>query len=586
MHYNVRYLILHAEGWYLICIAAGDKMSKPTSIIKKISVQMTLIVAILLAALILSNVYSLAVVQNNAVANSKQALSYHVNNIQNNLNNASMDLLELFDTHIDSFLHYREMTSEQQYFALIELRKSMSAKVSRGGATDMFFMVIPDEDLLAGFISNQIYAKEILLLSDYIKSYEFEATRGKTRDEWLTFDIEGQAYLLKVLQYADVVFGTVVKSNTLISPMLEVASDQSIYYLSNSAGDILSATSSQGTAFAEGDSTHQGYLHISQSVPEFGSITNIVEKRNVLFGLETIQWVIIGLSVVAIIVLPIIFRSFSKNLFQPIVQLNQGAKEVERGNWDYEMPEKTVSLEFNRLFKSFNSMTREIKTLKIVSYEEKLERHKAELKFLQMQLKPHFFLNAISTVSSLTFYNKNAEIRQLIDYLSNHLRYMFKGGLTQVQIIEEMQHVDNYIQMQVLRYPDRIFYMTDISEGVSTHKVPQYIIHTFVENTFKHALSHKEMLSVFIKAEQVVQDGTDFVRILIEDDGDGFPPEVVKKFSDENSTLQERGENIGMINIKQTLKLLYKRDDLLTICNIKPHGAQVQILIPIDSETR
>lgn len=560
-------------------------MSKPTSIIKKISIQMTVIVAILLAALIVSNVYSLAVVQNNAVASSKQALSYHVNNIQNNLSNTSMDLLELFDSHIDSFLNYREMTSEQQYFALIELRRSMSTKVTKGGATDMFFMVIPGEDMFVGSISNQIYAKEILLLSDFAKTYDYDAPRGGSRDEWLTFDIEGQAYLLKMLQYADIVFGAVVKSSTLMSPMLEVASDQSIYYLSNTSGDILSATSSLGLTIAEAGNAHSGYLYITQPVPEFGGITNIVEKRNVFFGLETMQWFIIGLSVTAFIVMPLIFRSFSKNLFQPIIQLDRGAKEVESGNWEYQFPEKTVSLEFDRLFKSFNSMTREIKTLKILSYEEKLERNKAELKFLQMQLKPHFFLNAISTISSLTFYNKNTEIRQLINYLSNHLRYMFKGGLAQVQLHEELQHVDNYIQMQSIRYPDRIFYMNDIAAEVSNHKVPQYLVHTFVENTFKHALSYKEMLSIFIKAERIVKDDMAFVRIMIEDDGEGFPLEMIEAFNAGTSQSQDRGEHVGMTNIQQTLKLLYKRDDLLRISNVIPQGAQVQILIPIESET-
>src|SRR5690606_34454594 len=145
----------------------------------------------------------------------------------------------------------------------------------------------------------------------------------------------------------------------------------------------------------------------------------------------------------------------------------------------------------------------EVKSLKIVSYEEKLERNKAELKFLQMQLKPHFFLNAISTISSLTFYNKNEEIRQAINYLSNHLRYMFKGGLAQVEVEEEIQHVANYIRMQAFRYPDRIFYMSDIPDDLRTHRLPQYSIHTFVENTFKHALSYKDMLSIFIKVDRI-----------------------------------------------------------------------------------
>src|SRR5690554_4714980 len=134
-----------------------------------------------------------------------------------------------------------------------------------------------------------------------------------------------------------------------------------------------------------------------------------------------------------------------------------------------------------------------------------------------MQLRPHFFLNAISTVSSLTYHNKNEEIRQLISLLSKHLRYMFRGGWVQVQIQEELQHVDNYIRMQELRFPNRIFYMSDIDPELRHRRLPQYLIQTFVENAFKHALPPSEMLSIFIIVKHISRNREDFVQIIVED---------------------------------------------------------------------
>lgn len=96
------------------------------------------------------------------------------------------------------------------------------------------------------------------------------------------------------------------------------------------------------------------------------------------------------LSMLAVVITSIIFRFFAKDLIQPILELVKGAKEVEKGNWDYPFSNKASSIEFARLSNSFSSMIREIKTLKINTYEEKLERNKTELKYLQMQIRPHF----------------------------------------------------------------------------------------------------------------------------------------------------------------------------------------------------
>lgn len=560
-------------------------MRKPTSIIRKISIQMTMIVVALLAALILSNVYSLRVVYNNAVANSRQALAYHVNNIQNGLNNSTKDLLEVFDAHIDSLHNYDAMNEEQKYFALIELRRSMAAKLSMNGATDALFSAIPSEGMLLATSNSRIYSREGLNLSDYLKTREFARKEEQSGAEWQSFELNGQAYLIKYLNSSGIIFGAIIKASTLIASMQESANDQNIFYLTDTTGSILASTSPVDFEAAADGKHNPNYLYISESIPEFGEIANVVERSNVFFGLESMQWLIMAIGVTALTALIFIFSSFSRNLFKPILQLVRGAKEVETGNWDYQFPERPESLEFDRLFNSFNSMIREVKSLKIISYEEKLERNKAELKMLQMQLKPHFFLNAISTISSLTYYNKNEEIRQMIGYLSNHLRYMFKGGLTQVSLQEEMQHVHNYIRMQELRYPDRIFYLSDISPELISHPVPQYLIHTFVENTFKHALSYKEMLSIFIKADRVVRHEQPYIRITIEDDGEGFPEEVIRESREWMTAGHDRGEQIGIMNVMRTLKLLYKQDDLLQLSNMEPSGARVVIFIPTTDQT-
>ena len=268
--------------------------------------------------------------------------------------------------------------------------------------------------------------------------------------------------------------------------------------------------------------------------------------------------------------IPLVVYYLFENIVKPVQQLIVATREVEKGNWDYSITAKKVPIEFAQLNDSFFSMVKEIKTLKIDSYEEKIERQKAELKYLQMQIKPHFFLNVLTTISSLTYQGKSEEIRKLIHYLSRHLRYMFRGGLVLVPLSEEIDFVNNYINLQEIKFPNNIFYMIEIGPGTEECRLPQFIIQTFVENCFKHALSVGTMLSVLIKTE-VINDGDEtYVRIIIEDNGDGFPKEIIEAINNSQDVAINDGEKVGITNIKKTLFLLYKKNNLLNISNCEP----------------
>lgn len=558
-------------------------MLKQHSMIRKITVQMTVILTILLATLILSNFYSLEVVRKNQIASSKNTLAIFINSIQNSLNNTSRDLLEVFDTQINSFSTFGTKDESQKYFEAIRLQEILASKVSNTSGSDGLFISVPNEDFLLASFSNRMYSKEGLFLTDFLKAYDFDAKNVTGGAEWMPVEVNGVAYLLKSITYSNVIFGAVIKTDTLMSAIKKNANEQNLFYLTDKSDRMLSTTNPVDLSKEKQNLTFTSkHFFVTEQIPEFGRLTNVVASRNVFYGLEWMQWLIIFLSMLAVVITSIIFRFFAKDLIQPILELVKGAKEVEKGNWDYPFSNKASSIEFARLSNSFSSMVREIKTLKINTYEEKLERNKTELKYLQMQIRPHFFLNAITTISSLTYHNKNEEIRLIISHLSEHLRYMFRGGLVQVQIQEEMKHVENYIQMQEMRYPNQIFYMADIDRELQAFPLPQYLIQTFVENTFKHALAHKEMLSIFIKVDSVLTNGQPFLRVVIEDNGEGFPEEMMEEVNFSDLQQSETGEKVGIRNIQRTLKLLYKRDRLLTLSNIQPSGAKVEIVIPME----
>lgn len=110
--------------------------------------------------------------------------------------------------------------------------------------------------------------------------------------------------------------------------------------------------------------------------------------------------------------------------------------------------------------------------------------------------------------------------------------------------------------------------------------VPPFIIHTFVENVIKHAITFDRTVNIFIKSELMQSDGEAFIRVLIEDDGKGMTQEEIRQANDEPAD-KDNGRNIGIWNIRQTLKLIYSDKAKVIIANSDLSGVMVEIIIPV-----
>lgn len=230
---------------------------------------------------------------------------------------------------------------------------------------------------------------------------------------------------------------------------------------------------------------------------------------------------------------------------------------------------------FQQLFRGFNHMILEVHDLKISAYEAELERHRNELRYLQLQIRPHFYLNAITTISSLIYQDRKQDARSFIDFLSDYLRYLFSGSDTQVTLQQETKHCKSFIQLQQIKYPDTIFYMFELASGTENIRIPKFLLQTVVENIFKHGFSPEQFLSIFLESALEEQNGVRGLRMTVEDNGCGFPPEMLASFP-----VKEDNGHVGLSNLYHTLQLIYGPAASLHISNAEPNGARVTIFLP------
>jgi len=308
-------------------------------------------------------------------------------------------------------------------------------------------------------------------------------------------------------------------------------------------------------------------------------VTGYTSHNLVSRQLFSMRFILLFIIMIATSYAFVMMHSIRRDVLKPLTVINDHIVNIQNGNYESRLNKKFRTKEFDSIQNSFNSMMDQIVNLKIRDYEKQLELNESELKTLKLQIRPHFFLNALTTISSLSSQHNDKGVRKYIERLSDNIRYMFRSGLHTVSLGEELSYVESYFEMQELKYPGCVFYFVDCDESLKEWQIPQMIIHTVIENEYKYAVSVDRMLSIIIKCKEIDIEGEPVLCIEIEDDGKGYPEDVLRDFEGQKNVLND-GSRVGLWSIKKMMELMYDRQNLFTISNISPHGCLNKFVIP------
>jgi hypothetical protein len=177
----------------------------------------------------------------------------------------------------------------------------------------------------------------------------------------------------------------------------------------------------------------------------------------------------------------------------------------------------------------------------------KVENLNAELKFLKSQINPHFLFNCLNTIYSLA-HKHSAQTEDAIVKLSTIMRYMiYDSNEDKVQLQQELQYLEDYIDIQRLRMPDDIVVDYAVQGNPAGLKIEPMLLVPFVENAFKHGISYAE--PSFIAIALAIERNQ--VRLVVEN----------SRF---RKRVAEKG-GIGLQNVRKRLELLYAGEHDLEI---------------------
>jgi len=219
---------------------------------------------------------------------------------------------------------------------------------------------------------------------------------------------------------------------------------------------------------------------------------------------------------------------------------------------------------------SFYSRYREGR-LRTLQLEAQLSH--AQLQALKMQLHPHFLFNTLHSISALL--NKDVEAaRKMITRLGDFLRLTLENsGSQEVTLQQEMEFLSCYLEIERIRFQNRLVTHMDVSPQSLLAKVPNLILQPIVENAIRHGIAPRSTPGLLeIEAKQ--HDGT--LRIQVRDNGPGLP----KHRTSQN--LIKKG--LGLANTETRLERLYGADHLFDLTNNPAGGLIVTLEIPFHTD--
>jgi len=271
----------------------------------------------------------------------------------------------------------------------------------------------------------------------------------------------------------------------------------------------------------------------------------------------------------------------SESLTRPIKKLSVLMEGAAKGNLDIHVPVEGND-EISQLYRSFDKMVKDIKSLLLTVIEDQENMKRSEFKTLQAQINPHFLYNTLDSVLWAAENNQNQQVIDLIMALSKFYKLTLGNGMEAVTVASEIDHIESYLTIMSMRYADILDYEVIIEESALNGLFPPIILQPLVENGIYHGIKNKRfkkkekgMISVRITKNDSK------INIMIMDNGIGMDPMVLSEITDCMNRIDScKSSGYGLKNVKQRLILFFGKDIDFSITSEKNIGTTFEIIVP------
>lgn len=317
--------------------------------------------------------------------------------------------------------------------------------------------------------------------------------------------------------------------------------------------------------------TAYNYL-VQVAVPSFYMFNSILSSISLI--------VLSGLALVVILYwsLQRIFLNYQRqvvDIVDTIQDITQGEnnKRIDTATKEQEL--LLIAMNTNTMLNSLDKNIRDI-------YRLQLTQKDANMRALQAQINPHFMYNTLEFIRMYAVMQSQEELADIIYEFSSLLRNNTSSE-TKTRLEDELEFCRKYSYLCMVRHPKSVAYGFKIDEGLKDMLLPKFSIQPLVENYFAHGIDYRRKDNVIsVKAVKIAGA----VRLLIQDNGCGMPPEKLAQIQQMLANRQlldiDHGEirkSIGIVNVHERFLLFFGERYNIQIESRKNQGVTYTIEI-------
>lgn len=365
------------------------------------------------------------------------------------------------------------------------------------------------------------------------------------------------------------------------------------YYLCDSNGEIIYhprqiqisnglGSENSGLAAAYKDGVYEDDLDgesrkvIVNTISYTGwKLVGVIPYSAFIHGMIDVRYFIILLMFLTAMVLVALNRVVSARISSPILKLNASVLEYEAG----EKPEVYIggAEEIRYLGYSIQKSYEQIDNLMKEIIIEQNERRKSELDALQSQINPHFLYNTLDSITWMIEDGRNDEAAFMISQLAKLFRISLSKGHTVINIRDELQHAQSYMNIQKIRYKNAFSVTFDVDASLHTFCIVKLVLQPILENAINYGINGTEDCEE-IKISGKMENGQ--IILSVTDNGIGMCAEEVSRLLTDEQRVHKHGSGVGLVNVNNRIKIVFGKEYGIVVESEPDEGTTVSICIP------
>ena len=338
-------------------------------------------------------------------------------------------------------------------------------------------------------------------------------------------------------------------------------------------------------SFKKMTSSKSELFSISRSASTSWTLAYHIPMEKLTAQTDRLRDLMIPAFVLFVAVTGVISVLLAWNFTRPLIQLRRLMVNVQMGNFQVDMQIRSRDDEIGMLAHRFNAMVKEIRALIQENYQIEIKQKEAQLYALQFQINPHFMYNTLETISMAVEQGERETAVEMVSLLGRMMRFSLSNKRRTVPISEELQHVEDFLQIQKYRFEDALEYVIHCSIAAGNYGTLKFILQPIVENSIKYGLEHRQKVYIELAIDEVRDENGKAVsiRFSIRDNGIGMDADRLQqvRLMLSDTQFMQRDSGVGLLNVHSRIVMEYGESYGMSINSEKEKGTMTVLEIPV-----